>query len=697
MGRFFQTSTPTFVDNKMFQLPYELMGKVLEKKDAGIQTDIDTAVALTDTLKAQALKKDEPELQKKIAEYQTRIDEQVQNIKDNVMNYDTSGIQGLKRDITKDWTIGDVAKMESNRTLYLDNIERIRKAAQAHPEKYDPGQVERLIADVSDKYEGYKNLTTGEYQTLKTQELYGTDPLADHVKKAIEGAVGKFDEIETDTESGTYRIKVGNKWEGWAPLKLNDIFQDYLAITPEISMALKQREDLGLGSSKDAIQNAQDYMVKKYQKVKVGSSYAKSLSEEGKIELTKYGKDDVGYSFQGLLENPYLQTFAGSRTNLNEVIVRKNTIGETLINAQGITGKTERKAAWAAIAKGDFSIFTNIDPEGLENYKEQIRDLNAQKVLQQEIDKDFQNWQKEQTQIKVVGGKSVPMYTQNSEAAFKEYKAARKVTGDVIETYMATNQGTGMSPATTAMIGKEIEDLKGLLLLDFQSAGKDLVFTDNGGKDVKLVVAQEDPSKPPKSIPNAVMGEKKGGIQLWVTPDGKTHAAALTPQGKVPYQAFMNLGLGQGTTATSEEEDFSGGENLNITINGKTKNLKLNVGSARLVDKLVGGQDAIAVPIQGADFAIIGTLDANVVRNPALQEYINNPVRKAEQKFSDWKPRVGKIMSPKTNNQTKTTTGKDSQGWFMVGKDGNKLRPGLNTMSEQGMMKLYYDATRQLN
>lgn len=716
MGRFYQTSTPTFVDNKMFQLPYELMGKVLEKKDAAIQSDIDSAVTLAAELKAQALKKDEPELQKKIAGYQDRIEEQVQNIKGNVLNYDTAGIQKLKKDISFDWTMGDVSKMEGNRTNYLENVDRIRKDAQAHPDKYLPGQEEALIADILAKYEGYKNLSTGEYVDLKTQEIKGTDPLVEHIKKAMEGTVGKFDEIETDVESGTYRIKVGNKWEGWQPAKLDEIFTDYLNMTPDIGIALAQRESLGMGESQDAIKNAKDYMMKKYQKQRVSHSYTKTLSEEGKSYLKDGNPNEVGFMFENIIVNPHTQDLTQGRLAYNQVIKQKNELAGQILSQAGITGETERKAAYKALREGRFDdpMFQNIVPDGMQKYKKRFQDYNVQKSIQEEVEEDFKNWKKskgvspyekeEKDGVEVLKRDSRGNLIKKKDLVtnFEAYKKDRKLKGSAFETYVASNAETGIDPKTTVALGKEIESLKGLLQLDFQSMGKDLEFSnpsDPNGPKMKLVEAQEDANTPP--MPGAVKGEMRGGVQLWTVGE-TTFAPILTNTGKVPFQDFMNLGLGQEikTKGTENTDEFSEGYTTSggatqVVINGKANTLKLNINSARVLDKNIDGQPAYAVPIQGADMAVVATLPVNVLRNKQLQDYAENPILVEERAFADWKIIAPPRARPKRNTKTGTWVGKDEKGWYAKTRSGGELRPGLSNVTEQGLMRDYYDATKE--
>lgn len=287
MGQSYKGAEASFIDNAMFKLPYELMAQVIEKKDKAVQQDLDSAIALKDKLKAQALKVDQPALKQKILDYTQRIDDITSGIKSNVMDYGKFSDQTnqLSRDITQDWTMGDIYNMEANRTAYLENVKAIDDAAKKDPEKFRAGQADALKAAALAKYQGYKNAETGEYNTYRDATLYGTDPLTEHVDKAMKGAVGEFEEIETDNESGMWRIKRHDKWQGWKPMtELKPIWNSYLQNNPNIDLALGQVEELGLGNRKQEETQAFNYLFSKYGKRRVLTSDSQTLSELGKIQ-----------------------------------------------------------------------------------------------------------------------------------------------------------------------------------------------------------------------------------------------------------------------------------------------------------------------------------------------------------------------------------------------------------------------------
>ena len=296
MGRFFQTSTPTFVDNKMFQLPYELMGKVLEKKDAGIQTDIDATVALADSLKAQGLKGDEGRLNEKIGEYQNRIDEQIQNIKGNVMNYDTSGIQSLKRDITKDWTRGEVAAIEKNRAGYMADLEDWKALAKSNPKEYTQEYLDRLAQASLAKFgkTDYKSPT--EYNAYKGLSATALGDVNLWVEERLKGAMPNVTSVEREYNSGGWRVKRGEKTEIMSEQRLNEILEGALKADPSMESALRQRRDLGMegfgnlfGGEKDELLNPVSFGVDEKTGQKTMGYRDSILGNAFNAGLTKYG------------------------------------------------------------------------------------------------------------------------------------------------------------------------------------------------------------------------------------------------------------------------------------------------------------------------------------------------------------------------------------------------------------------------
>ena len=120
MGQFYKGAEATFIDDAMFKLPYELMGKIIDKKDKEVQDTIDTTVALNSLLQAKGLKVDDPRLKEIIGGYTGQIDSMTNDIYKNVGNAVTymPKINELKRKITTDWKSGEVSKIEGNLALY---------------------------------------------------------------------------------------------------------------------------------------------------------------------------------------------------------------------------------------------------------------------------------------------------------------------------------------------------------------------------------------------------------------------------------------------------------------------------------------------------------------------------------------------------------------------------------------------------
>jgi hypothetical protein len=153
MGQFYRGAEATFLDDAMFKLPYELMGKIIEKKDKEVNDSIDTLTAYQDKLKADVLEEDSPATRAKIQEYQQRIDSTISNIQSDPMNYNTQlgNIKAISRDITRDWSsTGEIGSREANKKLFLAEKERIADLVKAG--KLDPTIATMEEAKIREKY-----------------------------------------------------------------------------------------------------------------------------------------------------------------------------------------------------------------------------------------------------------------------------------------------------------------------------------------------------------------------------------------------------------------------------------------------------------------------------------------------------------------------------------------------------------------
>lgn len=133
MGQFYRGTPAEFLDDKMYKAPYELMASVIDKKDKAIDDTIGQYQAYLDKLKADVLEQDSPELKATIQQYQTRIDNAVQGIVSDPMNYQkfTPDLNTLGRDITNTWsTSGKVGTMEANKKKVLAEYDALDKLAK---------------------------------------------------------------------------------------------------------------------------------------------------------------------------------------------------------------------------------------------------------------------------------------------------------------------------------------------------------------------------------------------------------------------------------------------------------------------------------------------------------------------------------------------------------------------------------------
>ena len=283
MGQFYKGTEATFIDDAMFKLPYELMGTVIDKKDKEIQTDIDARSALADLLKAQGLKSDEPRLQQKIKQYQDEIDASVNDIYKDPMNYNREGVQRLKRKINEDWTLGEVAAIQSNKAGYdawvKDEEEKIKK----DPSKYAPGQFDALKAEKLaefDKKGGTSYQDANKYNTFATEDSIGMKDTLTILDDLMKGAVQDKDaSVSWNNDKGGWNVKGKHEEKFYTPQMLQESYKGFLATNPDYIQGVSQRERLALPGWQG------NFTPEGAPSMEVGSHFGDSM----RLLQTKYG------------------------------------------------------------------------------------------------------------------------------------------------------------------------------------------------------------------------------------------------------------------------------------------------------------------------------------------------------------------------------------------------------------------------
>jgi hypothetical protein len=245
MGQFYKDTPAQFLDDKMYKAPYELMGQVIDKKDKEIQEDLDSRNALTDLLKAEGLKPDEPRLQQIMKQYQDEIDASVQDIYKDPLNYNKEGVQRLKRKINQDFSLGEIAAIQKNKATYDAWVKSEEEKIKKEPNLYAPGLFDKMKAKKLDDFKkGTSYKGPNEYETVATEEIIGMKDTVDVLDNLMKGAVqGRNHSTSWDNDRGGWRVKSSSSEEFFTPSQLQNMYKDYLATNPTYLQGVAQRQN----------------------------------------------------------------------------------------------------------------------------------------------------------------------------------------------------------------------------------------------------------------------------------------------------------------------------------------------------------------------------------------------------------------------------------------------------------------------
>lgn len=498
MGQFYKGAEATFLDDAMFKLPYELMGKIIEKKDKEVNDSIDTLTAYSDKLKADVLEEDNPQLRAKIQEYQQRIDKAVQSIQSDPMNYNlqTGEIKALSRDITRDWSsTGQIGTMEGNKKQYLAEKERINDLVKAG--KLDPAIATIEEAKIREKYKAEGGLKWNKESQRAENGLAIRDQYykVEFDEKFLTHMKPEEWSEEYDTPRGMYIYT--NKYSG-KQLTREDIINTYLtqlqSDTPTLYAANRYAElggdqDLAGYEGINRIGEATYYETvkgkdgeeRKVLRTNQNNYWGRKAEAAAKV----FEQKERNVS-QTMKDNAYAQKLAEEErnkpeeviidveTNLGKKIVTANSSAITwkvnntsLSNLQTEVGKLAEQnnikpgtAAYKALISGDTVALRKffVDPKTADNFINRFNSINMELNLQKAAIKQFnETYAKE---LKTLGnsGKGLnnnPALWTPAQKAFYNSKMAEQ---KVITTNLgvATFDGLGMNNETQKEVKKVV-------------------------------------------------------------------------------------------------------------------------------------------------------------------------------------------------------------------------------------------------
>lgn len=268
MGQFYQGADIKFLDDAMYQAPYELMGNLLAKKDKEVGDTISANTELNGLIeKIASLQPDDIRAKEIREKYATQIENVADSIYADPMNAVAymPKISGLKKEINTDWTSGEVSKIEANKSKYDLWEKELKEKIKAKPDQYPPDVVATMtaakLAEFS-KLGGTKYAGVDKYNQVGTEDVLALEDSADILKGVMEGAIPGVDKsVSWSNDRGGWTVKSDSSEKFFTPDQLQKMWINHLSTNPNIVSAVAQRKEL------------------KY------SPYQKSFNEEGAVSF----------------------------------------------------------------------------------------------------------------------------------------------------------------------------------------------------------------------------------------------------------------------------------------------------------------------------------------------------------------------------------------------------------------------------
>lgn len=579
MGRFYQTASPQFVDDKMFQLPVDLMGQVIQAKDKAVDTEITSAVNLFDKLKADVYESDLPRAKQIISEKEDTVNGIIESIRKDPMNYNkySSQIRTLSRDINHTWNTGEIAGMEKNNR---DIISKIKDIHELH--KDDASYAEAAIKRVKDSYAKglmYDDVTgagKGRPDLRQTYQLKHS--VDDFIKTKLNADEWEREKDSRGGDGYIYRSKKTR--EILSPEKIGQAYQQYFNAHQDIQDAVADRTSLGLtGFENPDLANAISYDDKGNVK-KVGTDwYGRNIgaaianmkyskignsdtinNDQGYWEMWKANREDaknaveqVGWSYNQVadVDANSAKTYHASMTGTNEAL---KSSYDKILASSGI--KPESEIGKRILSGNSHDIETaikkiaEIDPATAQQVKGEYQSFRTQKNFLDAQATGFKTFAQ---------SKGVKIDTQDSnwitkhEKLYTQYLEKNNSLGkkNIVDNTVTLDK-VGVDPKTIKIaqetVVQNFDDLS--FNVDQSQKGSYLTFEqDNGNKVIYVPRDYKWHGKP--------VSDKGIAVSIGKTKDTPAHTVTYktAPGGMLSVGSLINDGLVRTIPASGDDED----------------------------------------------------------------------------------------------------------------------------------------------
>ena len=206
MGQFYRTAKPTFVDDKMFQLPADLMYKTLLKNEKDVDEQVEKIDAFNETLKTENLKTDDPAVNERLSMFRDEINNYTDNIMKSPLDYRKyrGKIMNLSRDLEKELDSGLLGKAQEQYNAFNEEMKKVGEMKNVSAEKKD-----LLKQAIQKKYKDQGGLNFQDENSYNAiSDLFET-PLEDVDTDALINTIGQGWEADQTASASAGNTKSG--------------------------------------------------------------------------------------------------------------------------------------------------------------------------------------------------------------------------------------------------------------------------------------------------------------------------------------------------------------------------------------------------------------------------------------------------------------------------------------------------------
>lgn len=251
MGRFFNTPDPDFVEDKIMELPTQLMGAVISNVDKQIGEGEQLKDSyLAKLLEVKAITQDKERRNQLIGDWETKIDDFTQMIQDDPLSFRSKigDLKRLGRSLHTDMSRGELGAIQQRFNTRQDLIDRHKELIKKDPESFGGQDFNALLRYLDNERinPGIKfDKESGTYNQYQTEDLLPNQDLNTKFRDYLEDMKASSKKI-TDT-------KIGPRWivetaEGVKQLteqELLSVAWDNFAADRDLQSFLKQRSKIG--------------------------------------------------------------------------------------------------------------------------------------------------------------------------------------------------------------------------------------------------------------------------------------------------------------------------------------------------------------------------------------------------------------------------------------------------------------------